>query len=1374
MMKTNLHMHKATEFLILALLAIAPCAAKAQITDNVYIPASSADDNTILITEELSSCSRIGVTKTKKWTPEVPVPPYGDINGDGFLDAQDDGEHKYEADANFIEVRTVIAKEASSNAHSWAIDAFRSSVFFDDKDNYGVWCFNYHKDGSDSEFDYNNRNCYFIETWRSYANDGSDHVAKDANGFVTQVKTGEGLAYLAKHVNKGIIKLTENTSYLGKNIIQTKDIELFPHYWEPIGWADFANGVCGQYGSGKFCTFAGSYDGQGHIIENAKSILPVEYMGLFGATGMPMINGDDYEKLKDGDVDSLYATNGLRRVEGSKIQRTFVINHDFTLTAFSNVAAMGGIVGHCETGALDRCEATGMLSVYHQSAYNQHAVGGLAGTFVDSESNGVTVDGVSLYDNSASSGSITNSFSVNAFTLMFNPDGGLSDYGGLCSRARKASIKNCYVKTHFENKTTSQNFAYGALLTGRLSEDTEVANCYIIHSDVDTWIVYNPYADITIKSCYAPLPGEDAPFVEYWVNYGNGNQQTIGTKTEGNGNYYYSPTIGADQLGYMYADNIIVDEDGDPVSYTSGGATITGPLFEALNTYVDNDNSDLELDHWARPALAYYDTDYDESVDPPIPFTYVEKPINGDLPVLLMDNYDEEEGIVGAGGFRSVSTKKRNWKKKSSSYDDPGYVLQYSGPRRDAWHFDNDPYFYAEIDGMLDRSIGLDSHFIYGDMVEAPSIVYSTSGDDGTWDANRISIYEHAAILATGTLSSFDKTHVSITFDNSAAEAGIGAVSTDGMNQLGETELPRDWHLLSTPLAKAPIGFNYMTNNGTVNTNDAGGWSSGNTGDYANNPWVGGTEFGWLGGGVNRYWMTGWAGSQSNIGGGYTDINFETEDKNTWTDGYFPSTFVSGLPSISDPSKPHTFGFGCINDEVGKYPYGMDFYSWSEPNYHYINFKRNGPNHWHSDEPHAHLSYTPETTTNNPGTFATNVNETFLLSGKGYFASIAEKTLLQSSGTLNDSNIYEQPISPDPGAVTPSSGQIDIAVTYSKNPLGLMEGWNLIGNPFHAYLDFSEFYYVNTNWGEEENIANEYVVYNADGYGSDGQYDYGNGFSYYVVGSSLHGAYASPYLHPHQAFFVKANNDATLSFTSGQFTTRYNLQTDCNFRGDNRPAYPLVNLFLSSDKGCSDVCVVEFNRPEWGGGTKMREMRSGNGLLYAYHDEKNYAALFATEEAKRIPLRFEAKERGGDTYTIRWNTANGDFAKLILVDNIAGVQYDMLANDRYSFHGSPDDYWSRFYITFDVTGLDDDDDNDDETPTGSTTFAFFDGSQWIVTNDSHGTAQLDLVDLQGRVLTTATVDNGQAHLSLPNVASGMYLMRMTGQNGTKVQKIIVR
>ena len=1539
--------------------------------NNVHIPADSDDENMILITGDLGCGSLIGATKTKDWSSDDP--------GYGI-----DGEHEYENDGNFNEVRTPIAKANVTNqSHVWVRDADQRRVFFDDTEHYGVWRLRYNykandqlclgaldlqgyiDDLSDAEKDYSydDYRLYFIETWRSFANASG----LDLSGSDYLVSSPEGLAYLAKQVNSG------TDYYLGKTIVQTKDFDLKAHYWEPIG---LQYSTC-PYNEGdpyieEYHPFSGNYDGQGHLIQNAFSILPVHGLGLFGVTGARWYQRNDLH---------------LATQPGSYIKNTFVINHNFVITC-PNKTYSGGIVGLCGTDLIDRCEAHGELNSYewgdNDSGDGIRYVGGLAGYITD-------------VDNQASEASITNSFSVNSFKTGANLDYDDFKFGGLCGMGF-GKIENCYVKSAYPcTSGVKAGNKYGALLYGNTNTANPVTltNCYVIDSDTK-YMVLNGTA-VGMTYCYAPDTDQ-----YYYAGAGTNANSELGTGT----NYYYTPTIGADQLGYMYADNLVISSDD------FGGK----PLFEALTMRAEvlngNDATTAEsapgyrtYDRWARPALAYYemfmDISYNDSIG-------IVRPINGDLPVLMMNNYgDGTNGSVGRGGFTALSTITEPEVPDIEGEPEPhpayligdGYVLQYSGPKRDYSEYNNNPANNdSEINGMIERShtgslsnnSSLDCHFIYGDVSKAPSLGIS---------ANRISIYEHAAITEAGTLGSFGMTHVSITFDNSGTNS---AVSTDGMNYLGAQELKRDWHLLSTPLLDASTGFNYQGHNSNTYVSGQDYSAEG----YFNNPWAGGgsattpggTEFGWLGGGNNRYWMTGWSsGSQSVKLGGYVSA----EGFGSWTDGYFPSTFDAKL---------HVFGQGTINETDenpgatdntnARYPYGMDFYSWYEPQYHYINFKRNGPNHWHSDKPHVHLDYTSEKATNNSGDnfFDENVNEERLLTGKGYFASIAEKTLLQSSGQLggeytptggDDDGIkvyrvgiinfgYQPPgkkeswgkglqsdkssagpvvnyvesdvfsifdgqyqnyaydqYGPYYGGVTyfedltimdeityygnsysntdvsgcwhykfwdhcakwdcdegfltafeagtwtaeisgydekamtvfeglkiegykdsepsytcesnsgrnitlykwyyngdlidcqhagqtgvlyvgvfegwanyavdndeyaplqlfmvvePSSKDApmakseaesrayepftkEISVTHTEDAK-LCNGWNLVGNPFHAYLDFETFQ------GNNNSIENYYIVYNADGFG-DTDNNYGDGFSYYVAEGSENGAYASQYLHPHQGFFVnvKAPQDdkatpPALNFSEEHTVLRSAIGTSGSYRGEERHTYPLVNLFLKSDKGCSDVCVVELNRPEWGGATKLRDMYTGNGLFYAFHDNKNYAALFAAPDAERIPLKFEPKDEAGDTYTLSWNTANGEFNKLILVDNLTGVQYDMLRNSSYSFSGKKGDYWSRFYITFDVTGIEEEEEEDDDTTdTASTSFAFFDGSEWVVTNSSHGTAQLDLIDLQGRVLHSATLAEGQARIGLPDVAKGMYLMRLNSNNGTKVQKIIVK
>ncbi len=725
----------------------------------------------------------------------------------------------------------------------------------------------------------------------------------------------------------------------------------------------------------------------------------------------------------------------------------------------------------------------------------------------------------------------------------------------------------------------------------------------------------------------------------------------------------YTPVINSDELGYMYADNKVVADNMT--------------MFEVLNKKVwalNKAANDSTYAHWARPALSE---------------------INNDLPVLLLGEFDGS--VKYQGTFRSVGTYAG------------GAALQYGGPVRDGDTSDD----FDEVNAALTRTKATDNDYlyIYGDVTETIA---------GSITQTKVSINEHASIEhpgALGTSSSkadYTDTYVGISFDNSCGHA----VSTPGVNGLGGQLLPRDWHMFSTPLSNAPLGFDYHV--GTTNTN-SGAYEGGdysNTNFY-NNPWVPTSiEFSWLnngGQGDNRYWMS------------------------TTADGYFPTSrgtlFNNDLESIFvSNSDEHP------SSDVYRYPYGMDFYTWYEPEYHWINFKRNGQNHWHSDEEahvHKHLDYFGS---------AMNVNEETLIPAKGYMASIATPTLLQSHGTLN-------------------AGPQNIALTKAGKYL---KGWNLVGNPYHGYIDFSKFAAAAIEGGNGGVLSDDlsqvggtgnvpfYVIYDADEYQHGHE---GSGFLYYPDGGSQNGAYAGRYIHPHQGFYVQLKETAssnTLKFTEDMVVPRSEVG-ESHFR-EWQPSYPLINLYLSSDHGCRDVTVIELERPEWGGATKIKDLRVGNGLFYGHHEDDNYAAMFVKQGTERVPLRFEAKE--DDIFTISWETANGNFHSMYLIDNILGFQYDMIRNNSYTFEGHKDDYWSRFYIVFDVTDVEEHTDQP---------FVFFDGSEYVVTGDG----DLEFIDVNGQILWRSYV-SGQTRVGIPKVAAGVYMFRLVNSDDVQVQKVVVK
>ena len=407
---------------------------------------------------------------------------------------------------------------------------------------------------------------------------------------------------------------------------------------------------------------------------------------------------------------------------------------------------------------------------------------------------------------------------------------------------------------------------------------------------------------------------------------------------------------------------------------------------------------------------------------------------------------------------------------------------------------------------------------------------------------------------------------------------------------------------------------------------------------------------------------------------------------------------------------PNALPMGAGYEEGVKW----DFYTYYEPQYHWINFKRSIDNHWHYDEinhTHPNIPYAEADQTN--GVFTP---------GKGYMMAISQDSYMNSTGKLNNRNV----------TITLTNAEPD-GIDFNK-------GWNLVGNPYQAYLSMAPL----------GALGYKAFAYNAD----LGVY------SPFVMEASENPATLADCIHPHQAFFVYTATDGTqLVFDKTTMATTE--KTDNSyFRGD-KINYPLVNIFAENERGNRDMTIIEFNRPEIGGAPEIQGLRNADFHIAASLDGQGYGLLFAPEGTDRVPVRFYTNENG--TFTLTWETMHGNFTSLLLVDNMTGTITDMLHADHYTFDATTDDYASRFYITFAVTDV-------EEYNEGDNDFAWFDGSEWVI----NGKGNLDVVDVLGRTIYSTRLTNDQNRVNLNNVAKGVYMLRVSEGNSTKVQKVVVR
>ena len=456
-------------------------------------------------------------------------------------------------------------------------------------------------------------------------------------------------------------------------------------------------------------------------------------------------------------------------------------------------------------------------------------------------------------------------------------------------------------------------------------------------------------------------------------------------------------------------------------------------------------------------------------------------------------------------------------------------------------------------------------------------------------------------------------------------------------------------------------------------------------------------------------------------------IGLEYGDENEYGLGVYPSWQAT-----------FTAANGYFPTNLDSYYDEWDLYGYCEPEYHWINYKRNSASHWHEDWPGIHIyPYS---------------NDTEFVPGRGYMVALKDEGYLQAYGTLNTNS-------------GTGSDFITVPVTYTPSiSWTTREGHNLLGNPYQSYLDFWEFARDDENktlWGEGRTPF--YIIIDED------KKDY----VLYTVGQSPNPQQASRFLHPHQGFMIDVDQDGSARFSNAMRTTSTTVTSSGSsvtwpgdFRGgEDSPCYPLVNLMVTDDNGNRDIVTVELGRPDKGGAVKEDAMRMGKGSLWCRYEDEDYALVFTQPGLESASIRFACDEDA--QFTMTWSTHNGAFSYLHLIDNMTGNDIDCLQKTEYTFTAKTTDYVSRFRLVFDYTGVEE---NEGDGPSAeSETFAYYADGEIHLAEPCQG-ASLQIIDMQGRVIVSG---DAARPVSTNGMAAGVYVLRLTSDNGTRTQKIIL-
>ena len=297
---------------------------------------------------------------------------------------------------------------------------------------------------------------------------------------------------------------------------------------------------------------------------------------------------------------------------------------------------------------------------------------------------------------------------------------------------------------------------------------------------------------------------------------------------------------------------------------------------------------------------------------------------------------------------------------------------------------------------------------------------------------------------------------------------------------------------------------------------------------------------------------------------------------------------------------------------------------------------------------------------------------------------VAEFDIVPKQGYLYATNATNNTLQ-FAGTLTPSNLPVNSnTLSWSADQL---KGFNLVGNPFPCNANLNSDFYV------IDDVTHKVVL-----------------------------AATGRTIAPCEGVFVQADGEnQTVTFSKAV---------------ESKDNESLLDLTVANDK-----MILDRIRVRMGDGIGMEKFSLSNQertSLSLRCDEQDYAVAYSANQTS-LPINFKAAHNG--TYSLSVENNHLDLDYLHLVDNLTGMDIDLLATPSYSFDARTDDYASRFKLVFNPKTDNDVFGND-----------FVDGKTLII-------------DMTGRVV--ATDRNAQ-------LVPGIYILRTTNGNETQSKKIIIQ
>jgi len=397
---------------------------------------------------------------------------------------------------------------------------------------------------------------------------------------------------------------------------------------------------------------------------------------------------------------------------------------------------------------------------------------------------------------------------------------------------------------------------------------------------------------------------------------------------------------------------------------------------------------------------------------------------------------------------------------------------------------------------------------------------------------------------------------------------------------------------------------------------------------------------------------------------------------------------------------------------------------------------------------HPLLSYDETHGTSAPWTYISNTT-TDLTAMKGYVANIASTGVVTFSGSLNN------------GAQT---------IAVSRTAGQTKEGFNLVGNPYPSYLDWTNVTKTNlstTMWYRTKSASTfdtgtsgfVFDTYNATG----------------GVGTSLGAKAVTNLIPPMQAFWVLVNagqTSGTFAATNSQRAHADNSSNGFKSKSSTAPQ-PLLRLEVSNGT-ISDQALVYFNANASNGldsydSPKMssNETASTPEIYSLAGTEK--VAINGVNNMTQLTLGFTTGE--ANNFIIKASQFNNFVSgtQIILRDNLMNVEQDLTVADYNFYSDITANNETRFTVLFKAPSV----------ATGINSNSI--GNSWISVNANN---QIVLNGVTGETTVAVYNEVGQRIVSQrltstakalnTQLATGIYMVKVTNVGKTATTKVIIK